>query len=209
MDFNTDPGVLQQELLQALQNDIECKLFLEFLKDSHSGENLSFWMKVEKYRAVALGNSDSKEDAFKFAQAILQRYFDESSDYEINITAKEKMELTSKFQAQTSPDGKFTVDPTIFDPIQSNIFALMAQDSYPKFQVSKLYKEYKKVYLEEEEKQKNSSINSRSRSKIKQAYASLTRKTSKKCRKRIEGNKREGRTKCHFEKSSFRSINSL
>jgi hypothetical protein len=81
-----------------------------------------FRIKVEKYRSIVLGKSNSKEDALEVANTILKRYFNEYSDYEINITAKEKQELNAQFQRKKS-----NLDPFLFDVIQSNIFALMAQ----------------------------------------------------------------------------------
>ena len=54
----------------------------------------------------------------------------------MNIDDKLRKEITAKMHTDTS-------DPTIFDNAQSHIFAMLENDSLPRFVCSERYKRYK------------------------------------------------------------------
>ncbi|XP_023335310.1 regulator of G-protein signaling rgs-2 [Eurytemora carolleeae] len=105
------------------------RLFLQFLKQEHSDENLMFWIACERLKKVV------EEERFKsFVEDIFNKFLTSSSTHEVSLDSRVKEQLNNN---RSSPNRD------IFDEAQGKIYSLMHRDSYPRFLISPLYNSFK------------------------------------------------------------------
>nr|XP_016851435.1 PREDICTED: regulator of G-protein signaling 18 [Anolis carolinensis] len=99
--------------------------FTQFLRSEFSEENIEFWMACEDYKKC----KDASQLSLK-AQAIYETFIEKEAPKEVNLDFNTKV-CTSENMSH----------PTLntFDAAQNKIYALMEQDSYPRFLKSDLY----------------------------------------------------------------------
>ena len=107
-----------QDFFSLLRHPKYVTVFEEWLRSDHSFENLLFWKEVEEYKELP------PDQLVTRAKAIMTRYFELGSEYEINLDHYQKINLKERCGNPT---------PDLFDEIQISIFLLMRLDSYPKF----------------------------------------------------------------------------
>ncbi|XP_060630513.1 regulator of G-protein signaling 18 [Anolis sagrei] len=99
--------------------------FTRFLRSEFSEENIEFWMACEDYKKC----KDASQLSGK-AQTIYETFIEKEAPKEVNLDFNTKV-CTSENMSH----------PTLntFDAAQNKIYALMEQDSYPRFLKSDLY----------------------------------------------------------------------
>uniref|UniRef100_A0A8C5RF47 Regulator of G protein signaling 18 n=1 Tax=Laticauda laticaudata TaxID=8630 RepID=A0A8C5RF47_LATLA len=99
--------------------------FHTFLRSEFSEENIEFWMACEEYRK----SKDAMQLPLK-AKTIYETFIERESPKEVNLDFNTKVSVNQNM-----------VHPThnTFDAAQNKIYALMEQDSYPRFLKSNLY----------------------------------------------------------------------
>jgi hypothetical protein len=81
---------LEEEFLRLLQDERLLRLFRDFLKESHSYENLAFWLEAERHKQIPSSNNAL---LISSALHIYQTYIKKESENEINITSKERNDM--------------------------------------------------------------------------------------------------------------------
>ena len=124
---DTFDGILQSAELIAL--------FRVYLDERFCAENISFWVEIEQYR------DESPEVRQVHSHKIWKDYFPDNSEKQININA-DVYQLTES-QLKSDPSS-----PEIFTTAQKYIYFLMEQESYGKFKLSKLLKDFMGMYTQ-------------------------------------------------------------
>jgi len=103
------------------------KLFDNFLRKEFSSENLQFWIACEKLKSI------TEEKKFNdHVDVIFKIYIDPSALDEISLEGRVKSSLRKK---------KLNPTRDIFEEAQTKIYSLMHRDSFPRFLISKDYKD--------------------------------------------------------------------
>merc|ERR1712110_165045 len=103
------------------------KLFDNFLRKEFSSENLQFWIACEKLKSI------TEEKKFSdHVDVIFKIYIDPSALDEISLEGRVKSSLRKKKENPTRD---------IFEEAQTKIYSLMHRDSFPRFLISKDYKD--------------------------------------------------------------------
>merc|ERR1712083_752591 len=101
--------------------------FDNFLRKEFSSENLHFWIACEKLKSI------TEEKKFNdHVDVIFKIYIDPSALNEICLEGRVVSSLRDK---------RFSPSRDIFEEAQTKIFSLMHRDSFPRFLISKDYKD--------------------------------------------------------------------
>ncbi|VDD80174.1 unnamed protein product [Mesocestoides corti] len=103
------------------------KAFREFLRSEYSEENILFWMACEDLKKET--NHELVEEK---ARMIYEDYISILSPKEVSLDSKVRDLINSNMTQPT---------PHTFDEAQLQIYTLMQRDSYPRFLVSRIYKD--------------------------------------------------------------------
>ena len=118
-------------------------VFLEFCQSELSAENVFFYLEVAALKAAKVGEKpprpkllllpeDVRSDDVQWASSIESEFVAERSPQEINIASGQRTALFKRLEEARAVNK---VDPEIFSEAQSEIFKLMARDSWPRFVV--------------------------------------------------------------------------
>lgn len=114
---------------ESLDHLLESKtgqlVFEDFLRTEYSEENLLFWLACEEYK-----NITSEKEMTLAAQRIHAEFVQVDAPRQINIDCVTREEICENI----SQPG-----PNCFDGAQRLIYALMENDSYPRFLKSEIY----------------------------------------------------------------------
>lgn|SRR3990167_4267802 len=119
------------KITQILNHPQYLKVFRIFLESSHCDENLSFWLEVEQYK------TETQQERVDHAKYIWEKYLELNSSKEVNISDDIRL-LTQKVyeSSNNSPASD------LFTHAQTAVYLLMETESFPKFIVSNLFKEF-------------------------------------------------------------------
>ncbi|XP_076822557.1 uncharacterized protein LOC143468953 [Clavelina lepadiformis] len=117
-------------LTETLENKKFRTAFNDFLGSEYSSENLRFWTSCEKFRKMK-----SAEQRLREGRWIYSQYISPNAPHQINIDYITRRQVTLMFTS----DEKIPSD--IFDNAQRYVFAIMENDSFPRFINSNYYKE--------------------------------------------------------------------
>jgi len=107
------------KLENCLVDPIAMKEFLSFSKEEFSDSLLLFYLDVQKFREAPTP---------EFATKIYNTFLSEASDTEVDADPKIKKQIWKTIQS-----GSVTGD--LFDKLQTQVFAVMAQDNFFRFQL--------------------------------------------------------------------------
>ncbi|KAM7409286.1 hypothetical protein PAMA_000976 [Pampus argenteus] len=114
---------------ESLDHLLECKtgqlVFEDFLRTEYSEENLLFWLACEDYMKIT-----SETEMTVAAQRIYTEFIQVDAPRQVNIDCVTRKEIIENI----SQPG-----PNCFDRAQRLIYALMENDSYPRFLKSEIY----------------------------------------------------------------------
>ncbi|XP_006728493.1 regulator of G-protein signaling 21 [Leptonychotes weddellii] len=122
----TETMVWSENMDTLLTNQAGLDAFRTFLKSEFSEENVEFWLACEDFK-----KTESAEKIASKAKMIYSEFIEADAPKEINIDFS-TWDLISKNIAE----------PTLkcFDEAQKLIYSLMAEDSFPRFLKSEIYK---------------------------------------------------------------------
>uniref|UniRef100_A0AC35TS35 RGS domain-containing protein n=1 Tax=Rhabditophanes sp. KR3021 TaxID=114890 RepID=A0AC35TS35_9BILA len=103
------------------------KMFADFLKSEFSDENILFYQACEELKKEK--NTEKIEEK---ARIIYEDFISILSPKEVSLDSRVREIINSNMHHPTS---------NTFDEAQSQIFTLMARDSYPRFLTASVYKE--------------------------------------------------------------------
>lgn len=119
-------------------------LFREFLKNTFSSENLAFIIEVENFKNLwSRGVED--EVIKKRAHEIFEKYFSETSSYELNISSGLLAGLQQRnhiIHSQELKEKMKSPTTSVFNKCEQSVFQLVESDSYPRFIRSIEYRTY-------------------------------------------------------------------
>ncbi|XP_061239777.1 regulator of G-protein signaling 21 [Bos javanicus] len=122
----TETVAWSENMDTLLSNQAGLDAFRTFLKSEFSEENVEFWLACEDFK-----KTESAEKIASKARMIYSEFIEADAPKEINIDFSTR-DLISKNIAE----------PTLkcFDEAQKLIYSLMANDSFPRFLKSEIYK---------------------------------------------------------------------
>ena len=101
---------------KLLEDPLGLQIFTEFLKKEFSEENITFWVRCEKFKKL------SGEEMRRESELIWSTYLDTASMHQINVDNKARSHCRDALASQ-QPNA------AMFETAQSQIFALMKYDS--------------------------------------------------------------------------------
>jgi len=107
------------KLENCLVDPIATKEFLSFSKEEFSDALLLFYLEVQNFREMPTP---------EYATKIYNTYLSESSDTEVDTDPKIKKQIWKMIQSGS-------VGGDLFDKLQTQVFAVMAQDNFFRFQL--------------------------------------------------------------------------
>ncbi|XP_058034288.1 regulator of G-protein signaling 18 [Ahaetulla prasina] len=110
---------------QLISHKAGLDAFIKFLRSEFSEENIEFWMACEEYKK----SKDASQLPLK-AKTIYETFIERESPKEVNLDFNTKVSVNQNMAHPTR---------NTFDAAQNKIYALMEQDSYPRFLKSNLY----------------------------------------------------------------------
>eukprot|EP01103_Thecamoeba_quadrilineata_P019908 TRINITY_DN828_c0_g2_i1.p1 TRINITY_DN828_c0_g2~~TRINITY_DN828_c0_g2_i1.p1 ORF type:complete len:386 (+),score=79.18 TRINITY_DN828_c0_g2_i1:35-1159(+) len=93
--------------------------FKKYMEKQLCQENLEFYYEIEDFRS-------QPKDVQTRAKEIVAKYFEKSSEYELNIKHADRVDVMNRYTA-----NKFTSD--MFDRVQRSIYYEMLMDHFPRF----------------------------------------------------------------------------
>lgn len=133
----TPPYVKWAESLHSLLDDQEgIHLFRMFLKQEECGDVLEFWFACSGFRKLEALEGGSEEKKVKLAKAIYKKYILDNN----GIVSRQIKPATKSFIKDCVM--KLHIDPAMFDQAQTEIQAMMEENTYPLFLKSDIYLEY-------------------------------------------------------------------
>ncbi|XP_039632341.1 axin-1 isoform X2 [Polypterus senegalus] len=132
----TPPYLKWAESLHSLLDDQDgIHLFRTFLKQEDCADLLDFWFACSGFRK--LENSEGNEEKkLKLAKAIYRKYILDNN----GIVSRQIKPATKSFIKDSVL--KLHIDPAMFDQAQTEIQAMMEENTYPVFLKSDIYLEY-------------------------------------------------------------------
>jgi len=104
--------------------------FAKFLQSEYSSENLSFWLKTNRYKRGPLSRHRT------VAQAIYDQHMSDECQEPVNIPQTHHRKITDDLM-----DHTVTLTRFLFEDAAQHIFNLMKKDSYKRFLKSAMYQE--------------------------------------------------------------------
>ncbi|MCI4392232.1 hypothetical protein PGIGA_G00143620 [Pangasianodon gigas] len=132
----TPPYLKWAESLHSLLDDQDgIHLFRTFLKQEDCADVLDFWFACSGFRKQDTGEGN-EEKKLKLAKAIYKKYILDSN----GIVSRQIKPATKSFIKDCVM--KLHIDPAMFDQAQTEIQAVMEENTYPLFLKSDIYLEY-------------------------------------------------------------------
>ncbi|XP_060799078.1 axin-1 isoform X2 [Neoarius graeffei] len=132
----TPPYLKWAESLHSLLDDQDgIQLFRNFLKQEDCADVLDFWFACSGFRKQDTGEGN-EEKKLKLAKAIYKKYILDSN----GIVSRQIKPATKSFIKDCVM--KLHIDPAMFDQAQTEIQAVMEENTYPLFLKSDIYLEY-------------------------------------------------------------------
>ncbi|XP_027029664.1 axin-1 isoform X1 [Tachysurus fulvidraco] len=132
----TPPYLKWAESLHSLLDDQDgIQLFRTFLKQEECADVLDFWFACSGFRKQDTGEGN-EEKKLKLAKAIYKKYILDSN----GIVSRQIKPATKSFIKDCVM--KLHIDPAMFDQAQTEIQAVMEENTYPLFLKSDIYLEY-------------------------------------------------------------------
>jgi len=125
-------------LLEILDTPEGFEAFLRYLETEFSSENLLFWKQVERIKNLNDQNNDWKESVL----AVYHQFLRENAPCAVNLPfyirtkVDEAMEL---FHEENEAELSFSELVLPLEEAQKNIYDLMNQDSFPRFQQTPIF----------------------------------------------------------------------
>jgi len=116
------------------------QLFLSYLETEFSSENLLFWDEVEKLKICASG--DSKEVLLQTISSIFSKFCAENALLQVNLSHRIRETLQHTIFSETLSSLPIENLHHVFNEAQQNIYDLMNNDSFPRFQLTLEYNTY-------------------------------------------------------------------
>ncbi|KAM8845070.1 axin-1 isoform 2-T2 [Spinachia spinachia] len=133
----TPPYVKWAESLHSLLDDQEgIHLFRMFLKQEECGDVLDFWFACSGFRKLDAIEGGNEEKKVKLAKAIYRKYILDNN----GIVSRQIKPATKSFIKDCVM--RLHIDPAMFDQAQTEIQAVMEENTYPSFLKSDIYLEY-------------------------------------------------------------------
>jgi len=132
---NQNNGVTKKGLLEILRHPLDSRVLLDYLQSEFSTENLLFWERVE-----SLKNEPINEFTLSSILSIYNDFIKENSSFEINLSAVIKEQIENSYQSACEhweEEKEHAIH--MFDNAQRNIFELLNNDSFPRFQRTNAY----------------------------------------------------------------------
>lgn len=119
---------------KMLKNPIGQQMFKQHLKHEYSAPNLSFWRAMTEWKDTY----DSTKDTVRTTSAknIYRRWLSNRSPTEVAVSGPLRLEL------ETVLDVSDVYKRDMFDKLINEVYTLMENDSFYRFQQTKLYKVY-------------------------------------------------------------------
>ncbi|XP_029363917.1 axin-1 isoform X2 [Echeneis naucrates] len=132
----TPPYLKWAESLHSLLDDQDgIHLFRTFLKQEECADMLDFWFACSGFRKLE-ANEGNEEKKVKLAKAIYKKYILDNN----GIVSRQIKPATKSFIKDCVM--KLHIDPAMFDQAQTEIQAMMEENTYPLFLKSDIYLEY-------------------------------------------------------------------
>lgn len=115
------------------------KLFKKYLMSEHAEENILFWEAVEIYRAME--DNDKRRE---LALDIYEEFIDpKNAKTEVSLDSKNREKVRPLIEEQKKNDSEdYDFPRDFFDTSQLHIFKLMESDTWRRFVLSSLYRNY-------------------------------------------------------------------
>lgn len=107
-------------LVDILNNPVERREFMIYLKSLHADENLAFWVAVSRYEQIF--DVISKRGKEREIRRILDWYIVEGAPFEVNISAKQRRSLLNL--------GIDHFDAGTFTPTKAEVLLLMDSNAF-------------------------------------------------------------------------------
>jgi hypothetical protein len=125
---------LNYELLKlTIANPAARKLFLEFLEAELAVENLFFYEECDVYKRMVKEGA-SQQELLKLVNSIRGTYILNSAPHCVNISFETRKDVLENLASNN-------LNEELFDKAQSQVFRLMARDTFLRFQISKSFLE--------------------------------------------------------------------
>lgn len=115
-------------LTKFLENPRNFERFFQFLTLEFSTENLLFWQRVKK-----LHECDTESGRQTMHEEIMDQYIDITGPFAINISAETRATI------EASERSSLLTTTKVFDEANTEVYTLMATDSFPRFLQSAAY----------------------------------------------------------------------
>ena len=112
------------------------ELFLQFLEEEYSEENLLFWTEVESLRNLVA----DPDEYMRKTRCIYSNYVKINSNDEINIAGHTRRKIDESIK-------DLIFSENIFDEAQEEVYKMMNIQSYPRFLVSDIFKQLQESAL--------------------------------------------------------------
>ena len=126
---------LNEFQMEMIENDNFRQFLKEYLRTEYSTENILFFEDVKIFSKMS-----TDQERFLKAEEICQSYIYETSPLEINVSGKFKNFLFNELE-----DSKISgeIDVTLFDEMTKHVSDTIMLDTFPRFEKSKLFGEFK------------------------------------------------------------------
>ena len=133
-----------QNLVAVLADPRTLQLFQDHLTKEFCGENLQFWLEVEKFKKQAIVVKKQKSEAcwlalLKKGRYIFSTYVEDFSPLQVNLTSDVVRQIKTSISniGAFYNDAQFLEFQKIFDDAQEHAFDLMLLGSFSRFKFTK------------------------------------------------------------------------
>lgn len=126
------------QLQEVLDNHTGLMIFSNYLHSEYSSENIQFWEAARDF---------PQKPNLRECKRLIQLYIIEGSEFQINLSQAVRQQVIEEGAelGEVEPDGTvWKTRKDLFELAKTEIFQLMARDSFPRFRRSQLYRLYKK-----------------------------------------------------------------
>ncbi|KAI9199637.1 uncharacterized protein BJ171DRAFT_630773 [Polychytrium aggregatum] len=129
-NFSLIPNPTLDDRFQAvLHSKLFLQYFAEFCAEQYAIENLLFWLEVEIFQSC-----ESVENIHTYAKFIYHTFIALDAPLKVNISSEIQKDV--QWPLPTPPD---TVDLSIFDEAQEQVYAMLKAHSFVRFEASQKY----------------------------------------------------------------------
>eukprot|EP00743_Colponemidia_sp_Colp-15_P007488 GILK01008093.1.p1 GENE.GILK01008093.1~~GILK01008093.1.p1 ORF type:complete len:552 (-),score=95.49 GILK01008093.1:125-1780(-) len=114
-------------------------MFLRFMEEEYSEENLLFYMAVEDYKMLC--RQGNRQAAILKANELYERYIAAGSKKQVGLESADRTALDEKVQEQAN-NLNIPVDTRLFDGAREKVRQYMKNDVYPRFLQTQMYRKH-------------------------------------------------------------------